>query len=224
MEKLLNIFYAGGPMMVPIALSAFVAALLFLERFLYLHKGQIKALDFVDGLKNSLKDGRLTEALTICEETPCPVSRVVKAALLTCESGRTVIVDSVRAAALLELPMLQRRISSIMLIAKIAPLMGMIGTVLALLQIFSKISETGSYFTVDIFSAQIYNALVSTVAGLLLCLAAWVMYALLQGRVRAIAHDIDWAANEMVLFIEKGMPENEGLRLLEKSEYGDGTD
>ncbi|MDX8416104.1 MotA/TolQ/ExbB proton channel family protein [Intestinicryptomonas porci] len=224
MEKLLNIFYAGGPMMVPIVLSAFVVALLFLERFLYLHKGQIKAVDFVDGLKNSLKDGRLTEALTICEETPCPVSRVVKAALLTCESGRTVIVDSVRAAALLELPMLQRRISSIMLIAKIAPLMGMIGTVLALLQIFNKISETGSYFTVDIFSAQIYNALVSTVAGLLLCLTAWVMYALLLGRVRAIAHDIDWAANEMVLFIEKGMPENEGLRLLEKSENGDGTD
>ncbi len=205
-------------MMIPIVISAFVAILLFLERFLYLHKGQIKALDFVDGLKNSLKDGRLTEALTICEETPCPVSRVVKAALLTCESGRTVIVDSVRAAALLELPMLQRRISGIMLIAKIAPLMGLIGTVLALIEIFNTISNTGTYFTIDVFSAEIYNALISTVAGLLLCLVAWVMYALLHGRVRAIAHDIDWAANEMILFVEKGMPANEGLRLVEKSE------
>ena len=217
MDKLLNIFHAGGPMMIPIIFSAFVAALLFLERFLYLHKGQIRAVDFIDGLKNSLKDGRLTEALTICEETPCPVSRVVKAALLTCESGRTVIVDSVRAAALLELPMLQRRISGIMLIAKIAPLMGMIGTVLALLQIFLQIANTGSYFTVDVFSAQIYNALISTAAGLLLCLVCWVMYALLHGRVRAIAHDIDWAANEIILFIEKGMPANEGLRLSEKN-------
>lgn len=211
-------------MMIPIVISAFVAVLLFLERFLYLHKGQIKALDFVEGLKNSLKEGRLTEALTICEETPCPVSRVVKAALLTCESGRIVIVDSVRAAALLELPMLQRRISGIMLIAKIAPLMGLIGTVLALLQIFITISETGTYFTIDVFSAQIYNALVSTVAGLLLCLVAWVMYALLQGRVRAIAHDIDWAANEMILFVEKGMPKNEGLRLVERNENGDRAD
>ncbi|MBO7521087.1 MAG: MotA/TolQ/ExbB proton channel family protein [Opitutales bacterium] len=218
MERFLNIFHAGGPMMIPILFSAFVAALLFLERFLYLHKGQIRAVDFIDGLKNSLKEGRLTEALTICEETPCPVSRVVKAALLTCESGRTVIVDSVRAAALLELPMLQRRIASIMLIAKIAPLMGMIGTILALVQIFAAIANTGSYFTVDAFSMQIYNALVSTAAGLLLCLVAWIMYALLQGRVRAIAHDIDWAANEIILFIEKGMPENEGLRLSDKDE------
>ena len=216
MERFLNIFHAGGPMMIPILFSAFVAALLFLERFLYLHKGQIRAVDFINGLKNSLKEGRLTEALTICEETPCPVSRVVKAALLTCESGRTVIADSARAAALLELPMLQRRIASIMLIAKIAPLMGMIGTILALLQIFSTIASAGSYFTVDAFSAQIFNALVSTAAGLLLCLVSWIMYALLQGRVRAIAHDIDWAANEIILFIEKGMPANEGLRLRDK--------
>ena len=185
-----------------------------MERFLYLHKAQIKATDFVSGLKVPLKKGRLLEALTICEETPCPVSRVLKAALLNCESSKAVMVDGIRAAALLELPLLQRRLSSIILIAKIAPLMGLLGTVLALTQIFYKMGRSGSYVTAAEFSDQIYAALISTASGLFLCLLAWVMYAFLLGRVRAIAHDIDWASNEMILFIEKGMPADEHLKML----------
>lgn len=209
--------------MVPIIAAGAVAGVIFLERFLYLHKSQIRATDFMDGIKTPLKAGRLLEALTICDETPCPVSRVVKAALLNGKNGRAVIVDSIRAAALLELPLLQRRLSSIVLIAKIAPIMGLMGTVLALLEIFAGIGRSGSYFTAAEFSAQIYNALVSTAAGLLLCLVSWVMYAFLLGKVRAIAHDIDWSANEMTLFLEKGSPEDEGLRIPGKESDGSGS-
>lgn len=214
MDRFLTIFNSGGPMMFPILIASFIVCLLFLERFLYLHKAQIRATDFVSGLKVPLKKGRLLEALTICEETPCPVSRVLKAALLNCESSKAVMVDGIRAAALLELPLLQRRLSSIILIAKIAPLMGLLGTVLALTQIFYKMGRSGSYVTAAEFSDQIYAALISTASGLFLCLLAWVMYAFLLGRVRAIAHDIDWASNEMILFIEKGMPADEHLKML----------
>ncbi|MBO6103127.1 MAG: MotA/TolQ/ExbB proton channel family protein [Opitutales bacterium] len=216
MEHTLNLFNAGGPMMWPIAASAFIAALLFVERFLYLHMGQIKAADFVAGIKTPLKKERLLEALTICDETPCPVSRVIRAALLNCRASRGVVIDAVRAAALQELPLLQRRIASIMLIAKIAPLMGFIGTVLALVGIFNKIGKSGDYLSVSEFSMQIYNALISSAAGLALCLVAWVMYAFLQGKIRAIAHDIDWASNEIILFIERGMPADESLKIYGK--------
>ncbi len=208
-------------MMWPILFAAFVAILLFIERFLYLHMGQIKASDFIAGIKTSLKNERLLEALTICNETPCPVSRVIRASLINCKASRDIIVDSVRAAALQELPLLQRRIASIMLIAKIAPILGFIGTLLALIEIFSTISKSGSYINAAEFSTYIYNALISSVAGLFLCLISWVMYAFLQGKIRAIAHDIDWAANEMVLFIEKGMPRDESLKILGKGNQND---
>ena len=216
MDKTLNIFNAGGPMMWAIVIAAFIAVLLFIERFLYLHAGQIRASEFIAGLKTPLKEERLLEALTICNETPCPVSRVIMAALLNCKASRDVIVDSVRAAALQELPLMQRRIASIMLIAKIAQLMGFLGTLLALIEVFYKISQSGSYLNVAEFSVYVYNALVSSAAGLLLCLFAWVMYAFLQGKIRAIAHDIDWASNEMILFIERGMPKDESLKILGK--------
>lgn len=212
-DKFLNIFNAGGPMMIPLVLTALVALVIFVERFLYLHKAQIKAVDFVEGIKTPLKKRRLLEAVTICDETPCPVSRVIKAALLNQDQKREIIERALNTAALLELPLLQRRIASMVLIAKIAPIMGLMGTVIALVEIFRKMGFSGSYLSAADLSVQIYNALISTGVGLLLSMVAWIAYSLLQGRVRAIAHDIDWAANEILLFIERGMPADEGLRV-----------
>ena len=212
-DKFLNVFEAGGPMMVPLLLTALVALVIFLERFLYLHKAQINAVDFVEGIKTSLKKQRLLEAITLCDETPCPVSRVIKAALVNHDQSREIIARALNTAALLELPLLQRRVSSLVVVAKIAPIMGLMGTVIALLETFRKMGFSGSYLSAAELSTQIYNALISTGVGLLLCMAAWVAYSFIQGRVRAIAYDIDWASNEILLFIERGMPAEEGLRV-----------
>lgn len=212
-DKLINIFLAGGPMMGVITASAFFAMLVFIERFLYLHKAHNKAVDFIEGIKTPLKKGRLTEAIALCEETPCPLSRVIKAGLVNISQPRNILERSMVSAGLLELPLLQRRVSSIMLVAKIAPIMGLLGTVIALLEIFRVAGESASYLSSSELLAQVYNAMLSTCAGLMLCLCAVAAYSLLIGRVRAIAHDIDWATNDLMLFIERGMPEKESLKI-----------
>ena len=77
-----NLLTQGGPMMwVLLALGA-IGLVLFIERTLFLHRGQIRSTDFINGIKNILAKRRLVEALTVCEETPGPVAAVVKAALL----------------------------------------------------------------------------------------------------------------------------------------------
>ena len=63
-----------------------LTVLLALERVLFLHRGQIRATTFLEGIKNILAKRRLVEALTVCEETPGPVAAVVKAALLHAEA------------------------------------------------------------------------------------------------------------------------------------------
>ena len=213
LDKFLNILDAGGPMMFPLIVVALFAFIIFVERYFYLHKAQIGAVNFVEGIKTPLKNRRLLEAVTICDETPCPLSRVIKSALLNHDQAREIIVRALNASALLELPLLQRRISSLVLIAKIAPIMGLMGTIIAFVEVFRKMGHSGSYLSAAELSMQIYNALISTGAGLLICMTAWIAYALVRGKARAIAHDIDWSANEILLFIERGMPENEGLRI-----------
>ncbi len=203
----------GGAMMLPLAALAIVAIIISLERFFYLHKGQIKAIAFVDGIKTLLKNNRLLEAITICNTNANPITRVVKVALLNCEESEEVMSQSVNAAALNEFALIDKRVSSIALIAKIAPLMGLMGTIISLLQIFSTMAKSGNYATAADFSAHIYSALLSTAFGLLIAIFGWISYSFLNGRVRSIAHDIDLASNEIILFLARGKPENENLHI-----------
>ncbi len=198
-------------MMIPLSALALAAIIISLERFFYLHKGQIRAQEFVDGIKTVLKKKRLLEAITICDESVGPIPRVVKAALLNSEQNVEVMSQSVNAAALNEFALIDKRVTSIALISKIAPLMGLMGTVISLLQIFHTMSQSGDYATASDFSAYVFAALLSTAFGLLIAIFGWISYSFLNGRVRAISHDIDFAANDIILFIARKMPEDENL-------------
>lgn len=213
MEKIVDILKLGGPMMLPLLLLGAAGALIFMERFLYLHKGQIRAVEFVAGIKTALKKHRLLEAVTICDESYGPIPRVVKTALINSEETPETMSQAVNIAAANEFALIDRRVSSLALVAKLAPLVGLAGTILALLQIFQKMSNSGSYASAAEFSGQIYNALLSSAGGLLIAILAWLAYALINSRVRALAQDIDWSANDVMLFIIRGMPENENLKM-----------
>ena len=199
--------------MIPLAGIAFVGILIFFERLFYLHRGQIRASEFVAGIKESLKKRRLLEALTICDDTPGPVPRVVKAVLLSSEGKKGEMEAAAEAAAINEFALIERRVASLALVAKIAPLAGLLGTVVALLEIFHEMGEKKGYAAASDFSIFVYNALLSSAFGLVICIFAYVGYSFLNGRVRALAHDIEWSANETVLFISRGMPEKENLRM-----------
>src|ERR1700727_1105456 len=109
----LNLMTQGGPVMwVLLALGA-VGVVVFIERMLFLHRGQIRSTDFINGIKNILAKRRLVEALTVCEETPGPVAAVVKAALLHADDDAEAMRFHVQEAAVVELPALERRIGAI---------------------------------------------------------------------------------------------------------------
>ena len=199
--------------MIPLAALALVGATLFLERLLYLHKGQIRAVEFLSGIKTVLKKRRLLEAITICDETVGPVPRVVKAALVNSEERPDIMEQAVNAAAHNQFALIDRRVASLALVAKTAPLLGLLGTVLGILEIFYTMGESSSYVSASELSMGIYNALLSSAFGLLIAIVAWLAYSFINNRVRALAHDIDWASNEILLFIERGMPENENLHM-----------
>src|SRR5476649_2375981 len=117
-----TLFAKGGPMMFVLLGLGLLGVMLFIERTLYLHRGQIRAKAFVEGLKNILGKRRLVEALTVCEETPGPVAAVVKAALLHAHDDETGLRLAVQEAGIAELPGLERRLGALAAIAQAAPL------------------------------------------------------------------------------------------------------
>ncbi|MEM9227273.1 MAG: MotA/TolQ/ExbB proton channel family protein [Verrucomicrobiota bacterium] len=201
----------GGPLMWPLLLLSLIGFVFFVERTLYLHKGQIRTNSFVDGIKNLVRKRRLLEALTVCEETPGPVASVVKAALLNHDKPEEKMRGAIRDAALVEIPALERRIGTISAIAKVSPLLGLLGTVVALLQSFFLMQEVGPYANAADFSGEVANALITTAAGLSISIMAYLAHHFLHGRVRALVHDMEWVGNDMMQFLLLDVPEDKEI-------------
>jgi len=197
----LSLFSHGGPMIWVLLVLGFIGLMLFIERVLYLHRAQIRAKAFVDGIKNILAKRRLVEALTVCEETPGPVASVVKAALLHADESAEAMRFHVQEAGIVELPALERRLHSIAAIGQVAPLVGLAGTLLGFIAMFLAFEKSGNYVTATTLSHGMWQALLATAGGLLLAIPAHLAYHFLAGRVRAIVRDVEWSANEMMKYL-----------------------
>lgn len=208
----LNLFAKGGPMMVVVLVLGVLCLLLTIERILFLHRGQIRSTAFINGIKNILAKRRIVEALTVCEETPGPVAAVVKAALLHADDDAEKMRFYVQEAAVVELPALERRLGSIAAIAQVAPLVGLLGTILGMITTFLAFEK--DYASASALATGMWQALLCLTASLMLAIPAHLAHHFLAGRVRAIVRDVEWAGNEIMKYllieyrsIQPGAPE-----------------
>jgi len=190
----------GGPVMWVLLALGLALVVLFTERALYLHRGQIRSTAFLGGIKNILAKRRLVEALTVCEETPGPVAAVVKAALLHADADAEAMRFHVQEAAVVELPALERRIGAIAAIAQVAPLVGLLGTVLGMIATFAAFQR--DYATASVLARGMWQALLCTAGGIMLAIPAHLALHFLHGRVRAIVRDMEWSGNEIMKYLQ----------------------
>jgi biopolymer transport protein ExbB len=186
-------------MMGLILVLGLVGLVLFIERTLYLHRGHIRSTAFLDGIKNILAKRRLVEALTVCEETPGPVAAVVKAALLHASDDADTMKFYVQEAAIVEVPVLERRLGAIAAIAQVAPLAGLLGTVLGMISTFLAFQR--DYPFPSSLARGMWEALLTFAASLMLAIPAHLAHHFLTGRVRAIVRDMEWAGNEIMKYL-----------------------
>ena len=116
----------------------------FLERLVFLHRAQIRVGEFLRGLANLVREDRFDEARRQCLSTPGPAARVALSAVLAREAPREELRDIVQEAGQLEVPRLERHMLLLTLVVYTAPLVGLLGTVLGLLEAFYLISSQGA--------------------------------------------------------------------------------
>ncbi len=185
-----------------LAALALLGLMLFVERVLYLHRGQIRAKTFVEGIRNILAKRRLVEAITVCEEAPGPVAAVVKAALLHADAPVETMRFHVQEAGIVELPALERRLGAIAAVAQVAPLVGLLGTVLGLITTFRAFEQSGNYAMMGALSAGMWQALIVAAGSLMLAIPAHLAHHFLSARVRAIVRDMEWSGNEIMRYLQ----------------------
>src|SRR5208283_4297542 len=159
-----------------------VAVAVFIERFLHCHRAQIDSLEFLNGVRTVLKRNNVVEALSICAATPGPVARLVRTAILSRDQGRERVREALEEAGLAEVPRLEEGLNLLATLAQLAPLLGLLGTVLGFIQTFSTMQEAGLHANVRMLSDGIWKALICTAAGLAVAIPAHAGYNYLVSR------------------------------------------
>jgi len=188
----------GGPVLWLILLAGAVAFAVFIERLLHLHRAQINSTEFLNGVRTVLRRNNVVEAISICDATPGPVARLVKVAILNREFGRERVREAIEDAGLIEVPRLETKLSLVATIAQISPLLGLLGTVLGFIHVFTQMEVAGLNAHVGDLSQGIWQALICTAGGIAVAVPCYAGYNYLVSRVNSVVLDMERAATEII--------------------------
>jgi len=198
MQSLPALLANGGLMLWLLLLVSAIAVAVFIERFLHYHRAQINSTEFLNGVRTVLKRDNVVEALSICDATPGPVARLVKMAILNRDHGRDRVREALEEAGLAEVPRLEEKLNLLATIAQLAPLLGLLGTVLGFIQTFRLMQAEGLHAHVGQLSTGVWQALVCAAAGLAVAIPTHAGYNYLVSRVNSIVLDMERAATDIV--------------------------
>ncbi|MCG8479061.1 MAG: MotA/TolQ/ExbB proton channel family protein [Spirochaetales bacterium] len=194
----------GGIIFVLILALSVVAAAIVIERFLFFRKNRVDEDTVMRRLEATLAKGNFDEALAVCEALPSPITNLMKVGIEHREYSREVIRMAVGDAANLEIPRMERFLSSLGTIAHVTPLLGLLGTVTGNIQAFGVLGETGIGGGDPAVLAQgISEALLTTAAGIIVSVPAIAFYNYLVSRVNHSIIRLENRVNELVLYLKK---------------------
>lgn len=201
-ETVLTLIMKGGPIMIPIGICSLVALALFFERLIGLSRSHIAPKSFADDLYEKLD--KETEPLKIyeyCESSHTVVAKVIKAGALKWKLNRSVveIEKNVEDAAFCEIGKLRRSIRGLKIIAGIAPMLGLLGTVLGMITAFQTVAlSTATFGKAAKLANGIYEAMVTTAAGLIIAIPVLLLYYYLLKRVDDYTDEIQRVSNNFL--------------------------
>ncbi|MBN2302722.1 MAG: MotA/TolQ/ExbB proton channel family protein, partial [Lentisphaerae bacterium] len=182
-------------------------------RGLHLHRARIKSEDFLSGILTILRRKNIEEALTICAETPGPVAYMIKTAILHRHESVDSIRSAIDVASTAEISRMERRLVVIATVAQIVPLLGLLGTVLAMVEsLLAMYNYAPLIQSIDVISG-VMRALLCTAAGLTVAIPCYVAFNVLVIKIDRLVLDMERAASEIVAFLtgeldEKGSGSN----------------
>jgi len=193
----------GGIILVLILGLAFMATVIIIERLLYFRRIRIDEEKILFRLKATLEKGHYDEAISICEGNPSPITNLMKVGLEYKDHSEERIKDAIVSAANMEIPRLERYLSSLGTIANIATLLGLLGTVTGNIRSFGVLGTMGAVGDPSLLAKGIAEALLTTAAGLIVSIPTIVFYNYLVNRVNHTIIRLENRVTELVLILVK---------------------
>lgn len=182
-----------------------VSFTIFIERLMQLKRSEIDTNQFIIGMRKTIKEGNLVEAVHNCEKAGGTIAAIIKAGILKHNRGKEQIESAMEIAGLIEIARLEKNAKILSIIAHVAPLIGLLGTVLGFIQAFAEMRLSG---LVDISATRIGEAmeyaLVTTAAGLVVAIPSILAYNYIVSRIEGFVLEIQTSSAEIIdLLLDK---------------------
>ncbi len=195
---MIDLIAKGGPLMWLLLGCSILAMAISLDRFFHFHRARVDVSELLQGLANLIRRRNYAEALHECAGTPGPVARVIHAAIIHHDASREDLKAIVQETGQLEVPRLERYLTALITIAYVAPLIGLLGTVLGLVQTFMQVTVGSGFATPVELSKGVYESLVTSATGLVVAIPSFVLYSFLAAASRSLMHDMERGGIEIV--------------------------
>jgi biopolymer transport protein ExbB len=195
--SLLDLVQKGGWAMYPLGILSVIAFYFIIERFLVILRASKIDKNFMSNIRDYLINGRMDAATMLCKNTNTPIARLVEKGIKRIGKPLKEVESAVESEGKLELYKLEKNMNFLAIISGIAPMFGFLGTISGVINIFFKISQTGT-FDLSVVSGGLYEKMISSGAGLLLGIIAHVGFNLLNGMIDRVSYQVERAAVEFI--------------------------
>ena len=194
---LIDIIMKGGVIMIPILLLSIVAMYVFIERYLTIRRHLTSDVAFMNNIREFVISGKTDSALTLCRNTEKPIARMIEKGISRLGMPIKEIEESIEIAGKFEVYDLEKNIQILAVIAGIAPMFGFLGTIIGVIKIFFNISMT-SDVSIGSVSAGLYTKMVTSAAGLIVGIVAYIGYHWLNIILNKAIHQLEWNAMNFI--------------------------
>jgi biopolymer transport protein ExbB len=205
MEKTswLDLLQKGGLLMIPMALLSLIAVYIFVERYLTIRKATQIDQNFMNNIKDNVMSGNVSAAKDLCLRTDSPIARMIEKGLMRLGKPLKNIDVAIENVGKLEIFKLEKSLSTLATISGAAPMIGFLGTVIGMIKAFFNMAKAGNNIDPSMLAGGIYEAMITTAAGLAVGILAYIAYNLLVSMVSKVVFKMEATSVEFVDLLQE---------------------
>ena len=201
--SLIALLFKGGYMMLPILFLSLVAVYIFIERILTINKAAKTPDEFIEQIKQLVLNGDVSAAKVLCSQTATPIARMIEKGIVRIGNPLKNIEVSIENVGKLEIYKLEKNLSLLASISGAAPMIGFLGTVTGMIQAFISIAQEEGVVSPKLLSSGIYEAMITTAAGLFVGILAYLGYNYLIARVEKLIHSMEYTTIDFIDLLQE---------------------
>jgi biopolymer transport protein ExbB len=188
----------GGWIMIPLFLLSIVAVYIFIERFIAIGKASSEDTNFMNNIKDFIHDGKIEPALALCKSNQTPIARMIEKGVQRIGRPLKDINAAIENVGKLEVSKLEKNVTSLAMVAGAAPMIGFLGTVIGMVKAFFDMAHAGNNIDIALLSSGIYQAMITTVGGLIVGIIGYICYNIIVARISKVVFILEARASELM--------------------------